>query len=110
SMVQQADEMRFEQIKETIVKSVKTSEALRKLTITSNDEKLAFIKNVDTKSKENVNRAFEYLLESADLKEIPIGTKKTFWGQLTKSVIVPFTFVKKLGKSAAKGISDLTAK
>lgn len=110
SMIQQADEMRFEQIKETIVKSVKTSEALRKLTITSNDEKLAFIKNVDTKSKENVNRAFEYLLESADLKEIPIGTKKTFWGQLTKSVIVPFTFVKKLGKSAAKGISDLTAK
>lgn len=110
SMVQQADEMRFEQIKETIVKSVKTSEALRKLTITSNDEKLAFIKNVDTKSKENVNRAFEYLLESADLKEIPIGTKKTFWGQLTKSVIVPFTFVKKLGKSAANGISNLTAK
>lgn len=110
SMIQQADEMRFEQIKETIVKSVKNSEALRKLTVTSNDEKLAFIKNVDTKSKEDVNRAFEYLLESADLKEIPIGSKKTFWGQVTKSVIVPFTFVKKLGKSAANGISNLTAK
>lgn len=110
SMIQQADEMRFEQIKETIVKSVKNSEALRKLTVTSNDEKLAFIKNVDTKSKEDVNRAFEYLLESADLKEIPIGSKKTFWGQVTKSVIVPFTFIKKLGKSAANGISNLTAK
>lgn len=110
SMIQQADEMRFEQIKETIVKSVKNSEALRKLTVTSNDEKLAFIKNVDTKSKEEVNRAFEYLLESADLKEIPIGSKKTFWGQVTKSVIVPFTFIKKLGKSAANGISNLTAK
>ena len=110
SMIQQADEMRFEQIKETIVKSVKNSEALRKLTVTSNDEKLAFIKNVDTNSKEDVNRAFEYLLESADLKEIPIGSKKTFWGQVTKSVIVPFTFVKKLGKSAANGISNLTAK
>lgn len=110
SMIQQADEMRFEQIKETIVKSVKNSEALRKLTVTSNDEKLAFIKNVDTNSKEDVNRAFEYLLESADLKEIPIGSKKTFWGQVTKSVIVPFTFIKKLGKSAANGISNLTAK
>lgn len=110
SIIKLADEMQYEQIKETIVKSVQNSEILRKLTITSNDKRLSFIKNANPDSMEDINKAFTYLLESIELKEIPLGTKKTFFGQLTKSVIVPFTFVKNLAVSSVKGITNITAK
>ncbi len=110
SMIKQADEFQYEQIKKTLIRAVKNSEILRKLVITTQDEKLTFIKNADLGSKEAIDKAFEFLLESAELKEVPIGTKKTFWGQLTKSVLVPVNFIKKIGKSAAKTASELGAK
>ena len=109
NMIKQADERQFEYIKEHIVKSVKNSEEfanLLKLTKHNNpNNKLLRLSETNLQEKTQLDEAYEIICNSDLIKEIPIGTKKNIIGQILKSILVPFHFL----KNTASEIKELSA-
>jgi hypothetical protein len=87
-IVEQVDGKIANQWKKTIIKSL-------------NNEKYSKLIN------ENVAESFERLLNSQDIKELPIGTKKTTWGLWTSSFLVPVKFVEGLCKKTFKAVKNI---
>lgn len=109
-IIKHADLKQFEHMKENIVKSVKKSQILTDLLKTAKTDEAAnlkFIKEANLNSADDINKAFEHIMKSSSLKEIPLGTQKTFWGQVTKSVLVPVHFIKDVGISIKNGTVKL---
>ena len=94
-IVEKADPQTAESIKATIIKSIKKSN---------------YLKNKNIKAP----KSFEDLMNIANLNEIPVGSKKTFWGLLTSSILVPVKFIKNilinLSKSSVKFFNKITGK
>lgn len=86
--VEQADSKTAKALKEAVMKSVNKSNFFEKMNI----------KKPET---------FEELINMSNLKEVPVGTKKTVWGLWTSSILVPVKFVKNLVVSIGKGSKKL---
>lgn len=86
--LEKADPQTGERIKNTILNALHKSEYFKTNNI-------------------SVPKTFEELINNTSLKEIPVGTKDTVWGKVTKSFLVPVNFVKNLYKSSVKGVKKL---
>lgn len=112
-IIKQADEKQFEYIKSNIVKSVKKSKLLNsilekaKTTKPSEYKELSFLEIINLNKREDIDKAYEIILRCESLGEIPLGTRKNFVGQLTKSILVPFHFIVNIGKSVKNFAVDL---
>lgn len=87
-LVEEADSKTAQSLKDSVMKSVSKSQIFEKLNL----------KKPET---------FEELMNLQDLKEVPIGTKKTVWGLWTSSILVPVKFVKNLILKSANGVQKL---
>lgn len=112
-MLEIADKKQADYIKQNIVKSVKGSKFLENITRSATESYSKevvlydFIKNSSKIKKTELDKSFEYIMEAEDITNIPLGKRKTVLGQLTKSLMVPFTFVKNVfisAKDAAKNM------
>lgn len=81
-IINEADARTAENIKDTVMKSVRKSEYFDKI-------------NAQRPS------TFEELLESK-FEQIPVGKKETIWGKLVTSILVPVRFAVNLSKSTGK--------
>lgn len=86
--LEKADPQTAERIKNTILNALHKSEYFKT-------------------NKISIPKSFEELINNKSLKEIPVGSKDTVWGKVTKSFLVPVNFVKNIYKSAVKGTKKL---
>jgi hypothetical protein len=87
-VLEKADEQTAQRTKETILSAFKKSEYFKT-------------------NKPALPKSFEELINNQSLEQIPVGSKDTVWGKVTKSVLVPVNFVKTIAKSTSKGTKKL---
>ncbi len=109
NIIKQADEKQFEYIKINLIKSVKKSdefaEILKSIKNSDPNNDLLKLKEINLDNKENIEKAFNLITNSELLKELPLGTKKNFHGQVIKSVLMPLHFL----KNSAQSIKNFAA-
>ena len=86
-VLEKADEQTAQRTKETILSAFKKSEYFK-----TNEPALP--------------KSFEELINNQSLEQIPVGSKDTVWGKVTKSILVPVNFVKTIAKSTSKGTKN----